>query len=203
MQSGFVKADVITPGTSPVDYCFKITNLNQYPEYIFLTLINSPVIDNPDNKILKSGECMDLGGYRVYGEIYAIKRSDINLKNDILDNQGKQSFKDFDSKKEKMISGSEKISPIRDLPSGYQVEKVADVFEIADINDNNFKLNNKSIVYTYKNGESEEKAYIDGQGIPKPSQKHTWLMWFAPILGISLITGVLYWKKSNKSNQGE
>jgi hypothetical protein len=60
-------ADVLTPGESPVNYCFKITNLDKYPNYLLIAHVKSQNPNLPThNIILKPGKCLGLNGYREY-----------------------------------------------------------------------------------------------------------------------------------------
>ncbi|MEO1432719.1 MAG: hypothetical protein AAFV71_27340 [Cyanobacteria bacterium J06633_8] len=201
-QPSLAEADVVTPGMSRVSYCFKITNIDKYPDYLFMVVEKS---ENPGippwNKFLKSGECYNLGGYRVYGEVYALKKSDVDLKEDIIGDF--QRLKDFESKKTKLIPATRKINPIRRMKDVYQIDKVARGYEISDINNRYLSLRTSSITYIYKNNKSETKAVLDEEKLPLPSIKNTAFLWYLPIFGMSLIGGAAYWKKSNKSKKAE
>lgn len=202
--SSLARADVITPGMSKVRYCFKINNIDKYREHSIVALTKS---ENPSlrqsNKLLKSGDCVDLSGYRQYAEVYALKKSDINLQEDIVSNQRGDELKDFESKKSKLIPALRKISPIRRMKDVYQIARVARTYEISDMNDKYLSLRSSSITYFYKNNKSETKAYIDQDKLPLPSNKNIAFHWYVPILGISLIGGAAYWKKSNKAKKAE
>ncbi|MGB3638092.1 MAG: hypothetical protein WBA39_11040 [Rivularia sp. (in: cyanobacteria)] len=203
-EPSLARADVITPGMSSVSYCFKISNIDKYPNYSIVALIKS---ENPSlgqsNKLLKSEDCVDLSGYREYAEVYALKKSDINLTEDIISKQTGDELKDFESKKAKLIPATKKIVPIRRMKDIYQIARVAQAYEIADINDRYLSLRNSSITYIYKNNKSETKAYLDEETTPLPSSKNTAFLWYMPIFGVSLIAGAAYWKKSNKPNKAE
>ncbi|MGB6294561.1 MAG: hypothetical protein WBF90_00065 [Rivularia sp. (in: cyanobacteria)] len=201
-EPSLARADSITVDSTRVSYCFKITNIDKYPDYLFMLVEKSdgPRM-TPRNRFLKSGKCHDLGGYRVYGEIYALKKSDVDLKEDIVGNF--ERLKDLDSKKGQLISARRKISPFRTMKQVYQIDRVAQGYEITDINDRYLSLKNSSITYFYKNNKSETKAVIDADKIPLPSKQDTAFLWYVPILGISLIGGAAYWKKSNKSNKAK
>ncbi len=197
------RADVITPGMSRVNYCFKINNIDKYPDHLFLVMRKYEGPGYPSNELLKSGKCVDLSGYREYAEVYALKKSDINLQEDIVSNQRGDGLKDFESKKSKLITATRKIRPIRRMKDVYQIARVAQAYEISEINNRDLSLRSSSITYFYKNNKSETKAYSDGDKFPLPSNKNIAFHWYMPILGISLIAGAAYWKKSNKSNKAE
>ncbi len=202
-KPSLARADVVTPGMSRVRYCFKINNIDKYPDHLFLVMRKYEGPGYPSNELLKSGKCVDLSGYREYAEVYALKKSDINLQEDIVSNQGGDELKDFESKKSKLITATRKIRPIRRMKDVYQIARVAQAYEISEINNRDLSLRSSSITYFYKNNKSETKAYSDGDKFPLPSSKNTAFLWYMPIFGISLISGAAYWKKLNKSNKGE
>ncbi len=203
-EPSLARADVITPGMSRVSYCFKINNIDKYPDYSIVALTKS---ENPglgqSNKLLKSSDCVDLSGYREYAEVYALKKSDINLESNINSKQIGGELKDFESKKSKLIPATINIVPIRRMKDIYQIARVAQAYEITDINDRYLNLRSSSITYFYKNNKSETKAYIDEEKLPLPSNRNIAFLWYIPIFGISLIGGAAYWKKSNKSKKAE
>jgi len=203
-EPSLARADVITPGMSRVSYCFKITNIDKYPDYLFLIMRKYEGPGYPSNELLKSGKCVDLSGYREYAEVYALKKSDINSEEDIVSNRRGDGLKDFESKKSKLIPAiRKKIRPIRRMKDVYQIDRVAQSYEISEINDRYLRLRSSSITYFYKNNKSETKAYLDKEKLPLPSSKNIAFHWYVPIFGMSLIGGAAYWKKSNKSNKAE
>ena len=181
LKSSVAKADVLIPGEEFVDYCFKITNINKYPDYLIVALVKS---ENPSlphsNQVVKSDECVGLYGYREYSEVYALKKSDVNLKEDIIKSKYRkvEELKNFDSKKAKLIPATNKIYPVRSAPVFFQVEEVIGIYEITDIN---------------------AKSLVLRQTARKQIYKNTLLI--VPILGMSLIGGVIFWKKSHKLNK--
>ncbi|AFY55727.1 hypothetical protein Riv7116_3257 [Rivularia sp. PCC 7116] len=201
-EPSLARADVLPRDESRVSYCFKITNIDKYPDYLFMVVEKS---DGPRmttrNRFLKSGKCHDLGGYRVYGEVYALKKSDVDLEQDIIGEF--ERLKDLESKKAKLIPATGRINPIRTMRNIYQIDKVAKGYEIADINNRYLSLRNSSITYIYKNNKSETKAYLDGDKLPLPSSKNTAFLWYIPIFGMSLIGGAAYWNKCKKPNKAE
>ena len=201
-QPSLAGADVITPGMIRVSYCFKITNIDKYPDYLFMVVQKSDGPEIPPwNRLLKSDKCYNLDGYRAYGEVYALKKSDVDLKEDIIGEF--EHLKDFENKKAKLIPATRKINPIRRMKDIYQIDKVVRGYEIDDINNRYLSLRTSSITYIYKNNKWEKKAVLDEENLPLPSSYNTAFLWYVPIFGISLIGGAAYWKKSNKSKKAE
>lgn len=197
-EPSLARADVVTPGMSRVSYCFKIANINKYPDFSIVVHVKSENSSlNQTPKFYKSGECLNLSSYRNYAEVYALKKSDINLTEDTDGNE----LKNFESKKSKLIPAiRKKIVPIRRMKDVYQVDRVAQSYEIYEINDRYLRLRNSSITYFYKNQKSETKAYLEQDKLPLPSNKNIAFHWYLPILGMSLIGGAAYLKKSRKSS---
>ena len=149
-------------------------------------LKKSPVLRTPWNLVLKSGKCHDLGGYRIHGEVYALKKSDVNLEDNVVNDGEFEEFKNFESYKAKLIPAKDKIHPVESIEESFsisRVEKVIDSMEIKSLDDKALILSKKDRSYSLK-----------------PMSP------LFPTLGISsigglLIGGVIYWKKSGKSKK--
>ncbi|WP_414756220.1 hypothetical protein [Anabaena sp. CCY 9910] len=196
-------ADVLSPGESPVSYCFKIANLDKYPNYLLIAHIKSQNPNLPTyNRILQSGKCLGLNGYREYSDVYAIKKSLLKFQ-DIVKSEEGESIKDLNSKKALLIPAKNSIKSLRLLPDRYGIKEVADVLEIVAIAPKSLDLKYKEVVYTSKQGNSETKAYQVQDTRPLPSWSKT-LNWFnLIILGISLVGIMMAYKKlkfDNKQN---
>ncbi|MGD1912605.1 MAG: hypothetical protein ACFB2X_17665 [Rivularia sp. (in: cyanobacteria)] len=177
LKASVAKADVLVPGEEFVDYCFKITNIDKYPDYLIVALVKSQNPSLPhSNQVVNKSECVGLNGYREYSEVYALKKSDVNVEDIIKSEYRKvEELKDFESKKAKLIPAKNKIYSVRSVPVFFQIESVICIYEITGINDKSLILVNKGRKNIYKN-----------------------TLLIMPIIGMSLIGGVIYWKKSNK-----
>ncbi|AFZ24791.1 hypothetical protein Cylst_2585 [Cylindrospermum stagnale PCC 7417] len=196
IQLPAVWADVITPGASPVDYCFKIANINQYPNYYLIAYIKSANPSIPTyNKIIKQDKCLELNGYREYSNVYAIKKTDVKFQ-DIITNQQGESLIKFDSKKSKLIPAKDEIYPLRTLPDKYGIEQVTDVLEIVAIKQKSLNLRYKEVIYTSQPGKSEIKAYQTQNNRPFPSGSNGLNLLNLIIPGLSLIGIMLVYRKS-------
>ncbi|MBC1265720.1 hypothetical protein GNF07_01370, partial [Trichormus variabilis FSR] len=136
------------------------------------------------NRILQSGKCLGLNGYREYSDVYAIKKSLLKFQ-DIVKSEEGESIKDLNSKKALLIPAKNSIKSLRLLPDRYGIKEVADVLEIVAIAPKSLDLKYKEVVYTSKQGNSETKAYQVQDTRPLPSWSKT-LNWFNLIIpGIS------------------
>jgi hypothetical protein len=74
-----VSADLIVPGFIGVEYCAKITNINDFPDYYFIHRNYGPM--GMGFRILKENECISTGYKFSQNGLYAIKKSDFNEQN--------------------------------------------------------------------------------------------------------------------------
>lgn len=188
-------ADVLPPGESPVNYCFQITNLDKYPNYFLIAYIKSQNPNLPTyNRILQSGKCLGLNGYREYSDIYAIKKALLKSQ-DIVKSEEGEAIKDLNSKKALLIPAKTSITSLRLLPDKYGIKEVADVLEIVAIAPKSLDLRYKEVVYTSKEGNSETKAYQVQDTRPLPSFSNKLNLFNLIIPGISLVGITMVYKK--------
>lgn len=194
INSSLQRTNVVVAGALNYQYhCFVITNLNQYPDYLFIVLQKSKYPNTtPSNEVLQSDYCFFPRFYsdNFYAKVYALKKSEINLEEDIIEYVGEHEFldrkktykklNDFESKISKLIPAKDKIHSLSQvvIGTGGNIPPIYDYYEIRNISDTALVLNKK------------EKRQIFS------------------ILGILLIVGVLlggiiYWQKVSKSNKIE
>jgi hypothetical protein len=192
-------ADVLPPGESPVNYCFKIANLDKYPNYFLIAHVKSQNPNLPTyNRILQSGKCLGLNGYREYSDIYAIKKSLLKSQ-DIIKSKEGESIKNLNSKKALLVPAKKSITSVRLLSDKYDVKEVADVLEIVAIAPKSLDLKYKEVVYTSKLGNSETKAYQVQDKQPLPSLTLNWFNLIIP--GISLAGMVMVYQKGKSDKK--
>ncbi len=194
-------ADVLPPGESPVNHCFKIANLDKYPNYFLIAHVKSQNPNLPTyNRILQSGKCLGLNGYREYSDVYAIKKSLLKSQ-DIIKSKEGESIKNLNSKKALLVSAKNSITSVRLLPDRYGVKAVADVLEIVAIAPKSLDLRYKEVVYTSKLGNSETKAYQVQDTRPLPSFSNKLNLFNLIIPGISLAGMVMVYQKGKSDKK--
>jgi len=57
----YVDADVIAPGTHPVERCVKIVDINKYPEVELTAKITGPMVEGTETKAIIENECLSKG----------------------------------------------------------------------------------------------------------------------------------------------
>lgn len=183
----FLKVTNVVAGGLNIQYhCFVITNINQYPDYLFIVLEKYKNTNYTlNNEVFKSSYCfyVSLFSPKTYAEVYALKKSEINLKEEIIqekDDDGKEieRLKYFESQRAKLIPAKDKIYSLADTIIGGNagIHTIYDDFEIRSISDTALVLRNK-----------EEKYILIALGI-------------ISIAG-ALFGGIIYWKKSRQSKQ--
>lgn len=133
------RADVLTPGYTKVYACFKIDNLNKYPQYLFIAVVRSvnPTLPG-SHRILKPNLCFGDRGYRMYSQVYALPKSAVK-PGEILAEQ----LKNFDEKDRRLIPSKLQIEHSRYVAAIF-VGDITDVLEIVSISNNNLELREKS-----------------------------------------------------------
>lgn len=192
LNSSLQQKNIVVAGAlNRQEHCFKITNINEYPDYLFIVLIksNNP-LSKPSNEVLKSTYCFyaSFSSYQTYGEVYALKKSEVNLEEDIIKNVDEQTeiekLKDFESQRAKLIPAKNKIYSLSQIiiGRGGDIPPINDYFEISSISDSALVLKDKK---KFKIGSSFQIFSILGN----------------LLLGGALFSGIIYWKKSNNSNK--
>lgn len=156
-------ADVIEPGMKEIKYYYKISNIDNYPDYIFLAHgTPSPIVE-----IINSSEFSFYKFSTV--SIYALKKSDFNeneLKN--MDDEELENFFKNDSnviRSDIELQGSYKNVVIAD-----PLDNALVVLEVKSINGNKLEIEKSKIIYGYVDGTKEEEKFKDQNNTPEPSK---------------------------------
>lgn len=187
-------ADVIEPGMKTVDFNYRVSNIDNYPDYVFL----AHGIPAPTIEIINSS---DFGFYKLSTvSIYAIRKSDFNenqFKN--MDNSEIDNFFNNNPKLVKsdlVLKGSYGTVGI-DNP----LEDITVILEIESVDQNNLKIKKSKAIYAYTDGIPEEKIFTDQNTTPEPSRKSLSYEIFGllyiiiPILAIITIALILIARK--------
>jgi hypothetical protein len=192
-------SDVLSPGESPVSYCFQINNVNQYPNYLLVAQVKSQNSSiSSYNRILRQNKCLDLNGYREYSEIFAIAKNQVKSQEIVKVKQGEE-IKNFNKKKSFLIPAKNIINSVKTFDEKYSVDKIADVLEITAIKPKSVGLKYKQVIYTFKNGKTETKTYRLQNLRPTPSAGMSNILNFV-FPGLSIFGILLVWKKLRNQN---
>ncbi len=156
-------ADVIEPGMKEIKYYYKVSNIDNYPEYIFLAHgTPSPIME-----IVNSSEFSFYKFSTV--SIYALKKSDFNeneLKN--MDDGELENF--FKNDPRVIRSDIELQGSYKNVVIANPLDKALVVLEIKSIKENKLEIEKSKVVYAYVDGTLEEEKFKDQNTTPEPSK---------------------------------
>jgi len=157
-----VSADVIEPGTHYVSKCIKITNLSEYPNYVFLDYATLGEDEARFLKIVKQEDCLEKGyKYNQY-TLKAIKSDSINV-DEVQEKITAANYASIDLSK--AINANVDLDPfggyIGDLDpkSGENID-----YKITQINSEGIFLAKVSQETVYNNGSPNKMEYFDENG---------------------------------------
>ena len=86
------------------------------------------------------------------------------------------------------------------------LESVKVILEIISLEESNFNIQKSKVIYSYKDGTSEEKSVYSQDILPKPSKtailpywfEAFWFIWI-PIIAILLISLILFSRRKRKT----
>ncbi|MCX6744657.1 MAG: hypothetical protein NTX82_03995 [Candidatus Parcubacteria bacterium] len=181
----------IVPGQKQaLTYCFEIDNLNQYPEQIFIYFQSSS-----HAQIISDEVCLRYISFHslaVYSsEIYAVSKAkfnrqefnnlyNISLPTEMTEEAAhiraanvmeRQNYKNHLADNPDWRRADYRFNYLAFIAKNDSLKEVRDVFNISQFDQTNFKIQNSKVIYTYDNGQVEEKKYQE-QGIrPQHSQR--------------------------------
>lgn len=181
-----VSADIISPGFKGVGYCFKISNIEDYPDYVFISSPYGYVSISGFFSLIHKGDCISPYSPET---IFAIKKYDfdkINLGTEeeidnfngpyIQDGGDRDKQKDlYEEKVETLFSNPGLLDSgiamnrIQEISIFNNIKKIVDVLEIKNIDGDNFELVKSEVIYTYTSGESDVVKYKNQEVRPKPT----------------------------------
>lgn len=156
-------ADVIEPGMKNIEIYYNISNIQNYPDYVFL-IHGTP---SPSFEIINSSEFTFYKLSTV--SIYAILKTKINeneIKN-MDDSNFEYLFKNNSNiiKSDITLQGSSKSVNIND-----PLEKIIITLNINSINDKTMNITKSKITYIYNDSSIQEEAFKDQNSTPEPSK---------------------------------
>jgi hypothetical protein len=152
-------ADVIEPGKKNIILSYKISNINSYPNYVFL-LHGNP---SPSYEILNSSE---FSFYKLStASIYAVKQSKFNQK--IL-NQNNQTAVDNYFKDDANVIHSSLVldGSYGTVDQNNQLNGALIVLEIVSLNDTTLELKKSKIIFSFTDGSTHGKAFKSDNSTP-------------------------------------
>lgn len=189
-------ADVIQPGEKDINFDYQLTNIQDYPDYVFI-LHGMP---SPTMEILSSSE---FSFYKLSTcSIYAIKKTDFNKINMSKMNDTEiETFLMNDSRVAR--SNLELEGQYGSVTIDNPLESALVLLSINSIQGNNLEIQKNKIVYGYSDGQKTEKAFQNQNQTPEPpnSQKplKNYIYYLVvPIIAAIILIYIIAKRKSNK-----
>lgn len=187
-------ADVIEPGMKNIHLNYKISNIDDYPEYVFL----AHGIPDPPFEVLNSSE---FSFYKLSTvSLYAIPKSKINEgKFNNIDDEELQNF--FKNNQNIIPSDIELNGSYGQVGIDNPLDNVLIELEITSITDNKMNIKKSKVIYTYSDGSTQEEVITDQNALPQPEKNILSYVWYflVPVIAIAIIGVILYLRRQNKS----
>lgn len=191
-----VGADVIEPGKKEISYYYQISNITNYPDYIFL-LHGSP---SPSYQVLSSGEFSFYKFSTV--SIYAVRKSNFNQAE--LENMNTSQIESYFKNNTQVIPSNMVLKGTYGTYSSTNpLEKVVVVMDIVSLTSTHLELKKSLAKYIYTDGTVKEAYFQDQNTTPTPADgsaewSGNWWYFALPLAAlIGIITVILINRKKN------
>lgn len=192
---GTSSADVIDPGEKNVPYSYKISNIQDFPDYVFIL----HGIPNPSIELLNSSE---FSFYKLSTcSIYAVPR---NLYNQMqIDQMNESQVSEFLNNDSRVARSSLKLDgAYGNVNQANPLDNALIILNIKSITGNNLNIHKEKIIYGYKNGQNVEKPYLSQNQTPEPTFPGTSWDYYIyymllPLIALGVIIFIIIRRKSS------
>lgn len=193
--TGTSSADVINPGEKNIPYSYQLSNIQSYPDYVFI-LHGTP---NPSIDVLNSSE---FNFYKLSTcSIYAVPRTVFNeVDLSQMDDSQVATFLNNDSRVAR--SNLELRGLYGSVPDNNPLQSALIILKINSIQGNNLDIQKDKIIYSYTNGQSVEQPFQNQNTTPAPPNlgpSWDYYIYFIilPILALVVIFFIILRRKSS------
>ena len=187
-----VSADLMIPGTKSVNWCYEISNINDYTNYVFV--FNEERVTG--HEVINQGDCFSF--YKIgLTSIYAIPKTEFN------ESELNREF--FEENNPKLIKSNIQLNAFGSVQENDPLQKAVITLDVQSLSENSFDIQKSKVTYTYTDGTSEEKVFQSQGTMPEPSKTAILPWWFAkfwyvilPIVAIALIGIILLIRRLKK-----
>jgi hypothetical protein len=191
-------ADVIEPGKKDIKLSYQISNINNFPMYVFL-LHGSP---SPPYEILNSSE---FSFYKLStASIYSVKRSVFNL--DVLNQNNQSAVEDYFNNNSNVINSNLELEgSYGTVDTNNQLNGALIVLEIVAVNDTALEIKKSKIIYSFTDGSTQEETFKADNITPVPSKTKAETMiyyfWYLvlPFISAIAIIGIFLYRRREES----
>lgn len=192
---GTSSADVINPGEKNVPFNYKITNIQDYPDYVFI-LHGTP---NPSMEVLNTSE---FSFYKLSTcSIYAVPR---NVFNEVQMNQMDETqLSAFLNNDTRVARSNLKLEgTYGNVNQANPLETALIILNIKSIQGNNLDIQKDKIIYGYNNGQNIEKPFQSQNQTPEPTSpglSWDYYLYFIvlPLIALGIILFIIIRRKTH------
>ncbi|GAB3986851.1 hypothetical protein GCM10028807_05140 [Spirosoma daeguense] len=165
-------ADVIPNGQRSVSYCFRLANINQYPEYVFIVYYPFPT---PNYSVIKPSDCAHF--YHLSRPVICAITKDhfcedsLRMYQQARDRNDRNKLQHYFESNASMIRSNVKIRAVSTRSKTDPVKAIEDVLTIKKVSATTLQITYDNVVYTYDDGTTEKRPYIQQDIRPAPTMK--------------------------------
>ncbi|WP_020597027.1 hypothetical protein [Spirosoma panaciterrae] len=193
-----LRADIIPAGQRRVDACFRLANVDQYPNYVFLAYIQQRFGDT--YTLLNSDRCIGLGK-QSSASIYAIakekfKEEAIRLEGTFDSEKSRQQLRTYFNENPNLMRADLTVYPHDFIPESDSALAVEDVLVIKSLTSDTLILGYDSAIFAYASGRKDKRIW-DEIGVANAGSEQAFLgdsrLWLT-VGGIALLmlVAILY-----------
>jgi hypothetical protein len=189
-------ADVIEPGQKVITYDYKLTNIDNFPDFVFI-LHGSP---NPSLEILNSSV---FNFYKLSTcSIYAVPKTVFN--NVQIDKMNESQVEEFLNNDSRVARSNLELDGIyKTVSSNDPLNSALVLLEIKSINDTHLYIQKTRVIYGYSDGKNDEKTFIVQNETPEHSDNGSapvnYIYYLLlPILAIIIVSAYIIHRKRSK-----
>jgi hypothetical protein len=192
---GTSSADVINPGEKNVPFSYKIINIQDYPDYVFI-LHGTP---NPSMEVLNTSE---FSFYKLSTcSIYAVP---LNVFNEVQMNQMDETqLSAFLNNDTRVARSNLKLEgTYGNVNQANPLETALIILNIKSIQGSNLDIQKDKIIYGYNNGQNIEKSFQSQNQTPEPTSpglSWDYYLYFIvlPIIALGIILFIIIRRKTH------
>ena len=193
--TGTSSADVINPGEKNIPFSYQLSNIQDYPDYVFI-LHGTP---NPSMEVLNSSEFSfykfsTCSIYAVPGTVF--NQMQINQMNDTQ-------VSGFLTSNPQVARSDLKLEGIyKTVNEANPLENALIILNIKSIQGNNLEIQKEKVIYTYSTGQKVEEPFQSQNQTPEPAitgQSWDSYIYFIvlPIIALAIILFIITRRRSN------
>jgi hypothetical protein len=157
-----VRADILLPNQKLLNYCFEVTGMDAYPDYVFLAYFSRAT---GGHATIDTGKCVSFYKLAV-PMIYAMPKTAFAANQPPTDRQAEQTY--FMTNPN-LLHSDLAIHHPGNVDKSDPVDDIVDVFHVAGLEDKKLNVVPESVRYTFTDGKKETVPWTSGDR-PAPSR---------------------------------